>query len=55
VGQAAAGAAKPFTSDVRALRHALARDVVAGWDRFKQNGALILELDVLTVTANRAT
>ncbi len=36
-------------------REALTRDVVAGWDGFTQDGALILELDVLTVTANRAT
>jgi hypothetical protein len=31
------------------------RDVVAGWDRLTQDGALILVLDVLTVTAKRAT
>jgi SAM-dependent methyltransferase len=36
-------------------REALARDVVAGWDRLTQDGALILVLDVLTVTAKRAT
>jgi SAM-dependent methyltransferase len=36
-------------------REALARGVVAGWDRFTQDGALILELDPLTVTAKRAT
>lgn len=36
-------------------REALARDVIAGWDRLTQDGALILVLDVLTVTAKRAT
>jgi ubiquinone/menaquinone biosynthesis C-methylase UbiE len=35
-------------------RENLARDVVAGWDRLTQDGALILELDVLTVTAKHA-
>lgn len=36
-------------------REALKCDVVAGWDRLTQDGALILVLDVLTVTARRAT
>jgi SAM-dependent methyltransferase len=36
-------------------REALSRDVLAGWDGLTQDGALILELDVLTVTAKRAT
>jgi SAM-dependent methyltransferase len=36
-------------------REALARDVVAGWDGFTKDGSLILELDVLTVAAKRAT
>jgi SAM-dependent methyltransferase len=36
-------------------RDALARDVVAGWRGFTKDGSLILELDVLTVTAKRAS
>ncbi len=36
-------------------REALACDVVAEWDRLTEDGALILVLDVLTVTARRAT
>lgn len=36
-------------------REALSRDVVAEWDGFTKDGALILELDVFTVTADRAT
>ena len=36
-------------------RDTLARDVVAGWDSLTQDGALILALDVLTVTAKRAS
>jgi len=36
-------------------RDALKHDVVAGWDGLAQDGALILQLDVPTVTATRAT
>jgi ubiquinone/menaquinone biosynthesis C-methylase UbiE len=36
-------------------REALKRDVVAEWDRLTEDGALIIVLDVLTVTAKRAT
>jgi SAM-dependent methyltransferase len=35
-------------------REALKRDVLAGWDGFTQDGALVLRLDVLTTTAKRA-
>lgn len=36
-------------------RETLKSDVLAEWDRLTQDGALILVLDVLTVTAKRAT
>jgi SAM-dependent methyltransferase len=36
-------------------REALTSDVLAGWDRFTDDEALTLELEVLTVTAKRAT
>jgi SAM-dependent methyltransferase len=36
-------------------REALARDVVAEWNAMTQDGALILVLDVLTLTAKRST
>jgi SAM-dependent methyltransferase len=36
-------------------RETLKRDVLAGWDELTQDDALILRLDVLTVTAKRAT
>jgi SAM-dependent methyltransferase len=36
-------------------REALTRDVVTEWEGLTHDGALILELDVLTVTARRAT
>jgi hypothetical protein len=35
-------------------RASLERDVVAGWERFKKGGALILELDVVTATARKS-
>jgi ubiquinone/menaquinone biosynthesis C-methylase UbiE len=35
-------------------RETLKRDVVVGWDGLTQDGALILRLDVLTVTGKRA-
>ena len=47
--------AEPVGSLSEHERDALMRDVAAEWDRLTEDGALILVLDVLTVTARRAT